>query len=305
MSLHAQYIGRFAPSPSGALHAGSLVAALASYLDAKAHAGKWLLRIEDIDETRSVAGADQAILQLLSQLGMHWDGEVVWQSQRKALYQTAYDKLAAHTFACACSRREIADSRLGTAQDGAPIYPGTCREGIGAGRNARSLRLRVPDECSALIHFLDRWQGAQQQNLARQVGDFVLKQVTGFWTYQMAVVVDDGLQGVTDIVRGLDLLDSTARQIYLQSLLGLAQPRYMHFPVLLNENGEKLSKQTGALPICVGENEAGRLAALVRAAQFLHLDCSTARSVGEFWQIAEQAWRQKWAEYRRDCVSSA
>lgn len=294
MSAPTNYLGRFAPSPSGALHAGSLVAALASFLDAKAHDGKWLLRIEDIDETRSVAGADQAILRLLSQLGMQWDGEVIWQSQRKALYQAAYEKLAAHTFACACSRREIADSRLGTAHDGAPIYPGTCRAGIKPDRSARSLRLRVPDEDSALIQFTDRWQGAQQQNLASQVGDFVLKQVTGFWTYQMAVVVDDGLQAVTDVVRGVDLLDSTARQIYLQSLLGLPQPRYLHFPVLLNQQGEKLSKQTGALAISVGENETTRLAALMHAAQFLGLDCSTARNLAEFWQIAVLAWRQRW-----------
>ncbi len=289
------YIGRFAPSPSGALHAGSLIAALASYLDAQAQQGKWLLRIEDIDETRSVAGADQAILQLLGQLGMQWDGEVVWQSQRKTLYASAFDQLAAHTFACACSRREIADSSIARSHDGAPVYPGTCRAGIPQGRSARSLRLRVPEEAAAIVQFHDRWQGPQQQNLASEVGDFVLKQVAGFWTYQMAVVVDDGLQGVTDVVRGVDLLDSTARQIYLQSLLGYPQPRYMHFPVLLNENGEKLSKQTGALAVCVGDSEAERLAALQAAARFLGLDCGAAQSLGEFWQSAVAAWRVRWS----------
>ncbi len=288
------YIGRFAPSPSGALHAGSLIAALASFLDARANHGKWLLRIEDIDETRSVAGADQAILALLQQLGMQWDGEVVWQSQRKDLYASAFAKLAAHTYPCACSRREIADSSLSRSQDGAPIYPGTCRAGIAAGRVARSLRLRVPEAGQAQVQFIDRWQGPQQQNLANEVGDFVLKQIDGFWTYQMAVVVDDGAQGITDIVRGVDLLDSTARQIYLQSLLGLSQPRYLHFPVLLNAQGEKLSKQTGALAVSVDASEASRLAALQNAAQFLQLDCGAPRSLAEFWRNAVAAWGEHW-----------
>lgn len=289
----AKYIGRFAPSPSGALHAGSLIAAMASYLDAKAHQGLWLLRIEDVDETRSVAGADQAILHVLMQLGMQWDGEVVWQSQRKALYEQAYQQLNGHTYVCACSRREIADSRIATAPDGAPLYPGTCRHGMPAGRKGRSLRLRVADDASGLITFIDRWQGAQQQILAEQVGDFVLKQIDGFWSYQMAVVVDDGLQGVTDVVRGVDLIDSTARQIYLQGLLGLPQPRYLHFPVLLNALGEKLSKQTGAQAVAVGQSEQERLQTLQTAAQFLGLSIGKPSNLSQFWQTAIAAWPYK------------
>ena len=287
---NTKYIGRFAPSPSGALHAGSLIAAMASYLDAKAHQGLWLLRIEDVDETRSVAGADQAILDVLAQLGMQWDGEVVWQSQRKALYEQAFQQLSSHTYLCACSRREIADSRIATAADGAPLYPGTCRHGLPTGRTGRSLRLRVADDAAGHITFIDRWQGPQQQVLAEQVGDFVLKQVDGFWSYQMAVVVDDGLQGVTDVVRGIDLIDSTARQIYLQRLLGLPQPRYMHFPVLLNALGEKLSKQTGAQAVTVGQSEQARLQTLQTAAQFLGLPNNSANNLAQFWQTAIAAW---------------
>ncbi|MBI3231072.1 MAG: tRNA glutamyl-Q(34) synthetase GluQRS [Burkholderiales bacterium] len=288
------YIGRFAPSPSGALHAGSLIAAVASYLDAKAHHGQWLLRIEDVDETRTVPSADSAILHLLAQLGMQWDGEVVWQSQRKALYETEYARLAGHTYACACSRREIADSNTGIAQDGAPLYAGTCRAGLPSGRVGRSLRLRVPEGAAAIIQFTDRWQGSQQQNLQTQVGDFVLKRVEGFWAYQMAVVVDDAMQGVTDVVRGVDLIDSTARQIYLQSLLGYRQPRYMHFPVLANEAGEKLSKQTGAQAVAVGESEQAKVRALQQAAAFLSLDCLAATSVAQFWQMATVQWAARW-----------
>jgi glutamyl-Q tRNA(Asp) synthetase len=283
------YIGRFAPSPTGPLHAGSLVAAVASYLDARAHHGTWLVRIEDIDEGRSVPGAAEGILALLHTLGMEPDREVVWQSRRKHLYQAAFDSLAAHAYPCGCNRREIVDSRLGTAPDGAAIYPGTCRHGLAPGRTTRSLRLRVPEEGADVIVCTDRFAGTIRQRLARESGDFVLKRADGYWAYQLAVVVDDAEQGVTDIVRGADLLDSTPRQIYLQRLLGVPAPRYLHVPVLRNAAGEKLSKQTGALAVQPGD-EAAAVAALRDAANFLGLPPLPAGSLAAFWQAAVPAW---------------
>ena len=241
-------VGRFAPSPTGPLHFGSLVAAVASWLDARAAGGRWLVRIEDLDRPRVQPGADHEILRTLAALGLGWDGEVLYQSRREALYREALDKLRGHTYWCGCSRREIADSSLGLAVDGARIYPGSCRAGLGAGKAARALRVRVPD---SEIAFLDRVQGPQRQSLAREVGDFVLYRADGLFAYQLAVVVDDAAQGVTDVVRGADLLDSTARQIHLQRLLGVPTPRYLHVPVAVNAKGEKLSKQTGARPIDV------------------------------------------------------
>ena len=289
------YTGRFAPSPSGPLHAGSLVAAMASYLDAKAHDGRWLVRIEDIDETRTVPGATGAIMLALSIFGMQHDGDVVVQSRRKPLYQAAFDRLAGHTYPCGCTRKEIADSRLATglrfAADGAAIYPGTCRNGLGAGKIARALRLRVPEigEQNETITFDDRWLGPLTQHLATEVGDFVLKRADGFWAYQIAVVVDDADQDVTHVVRGTDLLESTGRQIYLQRLLGLPTPSYMHVPVVLNEVGEKLSKQTGAKALDLDNP----LSELLRAARFLQLNIDYADSIAEFWQKAIAAWRQR------------
>lgn len=286
-----KYIGRFAPSPSGPLHAGSLVAALASYLDARWHEGAWLVRIEDVDEDRSVAGAAEGILALLDALGMHADGEIVWQSRRKALYEAAAERIASHTYACGCNRREIADSRLGLAPDGAAIYAGTCRHGLGPGRTMRSLRVCVPPAGEDEITFVDRIQGKVTQHLAVDAGDFVLKRADGFWAYQLAVVVDDIEQGVTDIVRGADLLDSTPRQIYLQHLLKAPTPRYLHVPVVRNENGEKLSKQTGALAVTAGDEPAA-VAALLQAAGFLGLALGegaiTTRDA--FWRAAVPAW---------------
>lgn len=286
------YIGRFAPSPSGPLHAGSLVAALASYLDARAHRGTWLLRIEDIDEMRTVPGAVTAIMQALAAFGMQHDGAVLVQSQRKDLYQAACDRLTAHVYPCGCTRKEIADSRLGIAADGAAIYPGTCRHGIAAGKTARTLRLRVPDagQADEAITFDDRWLGPLTQHLATEVGDFVLKRADGYWAYQLAVVVDDADQGVTHIVRGTDLLESTGRQIYLQRLLGLPTPSYMHVPVVLNESGEKLSKQTGAQALDL----AHPLDELLRAARFLGLPIADAQSLADFWRLAIAAWAQRY-----------
>lgn len=289
--MHSTYIGRFAPSPTGPLHAGSVVAAVASYLDARAHHGRWLVRIEDIDEGRTVPGAAEGILRVLDSLGMHSDAEVVWQSARKPLYQAAADKIAAHTFGCGCNRREIADSRLGLAPDGSAIYPGTCRGGLAAGRSARSLRVRVPDagQQGETITFADRFAGIVTQHLATESGDFVLKRADGFWAYQLAVVVDDADQGVTDIVRGTDLIDSTARQIYLQRLLGVPTPRYLHVPVVRNAQGEKLSKQTGAVAVTPGDEQAA-LAVLQQAATFLGLPPMRVATVSQFWLAAVPAW---------------
>lgn len=284
------YIGRFAPSPSGPLHAGSLVAAMASYLDARAHQGQWLLRLEDVDETRTVAGAAQEIEIALQQLGMRWDGPVLVQSARKQHYQQACARLAAQVYPCGCTRKEIADSRLGVAADGAAIYPGTCRHGLAPGKHARALRIRVPDRGAALeyITFDDRWLGPQSQHLASAAGDFVLQRADGFWAYQLAVVVDDAEQGVSHIVRGADLLDSTARQIYLQRLLGYPTPSYLHLPLVTHTDGEKLSKQNGAQALDLQHP----LTELKQAATFLGLDMTTATEVAAFWELAVPAWQR-------------
>jgi glutamyl-Q tRNA(Asp) synthetase len=293
MSKHG-YVGRFAPSPSGPLHAGSLVAAMASYLDARAHGGRWLVRIEDIDEARTVPGAAQAILHALAALQMHPDGQVVWQSRRKHVYEAAFARLADHVYPCGCSRREIADSRTGVAADGSAIYPGTCRNGLASGKPARALRVRVPapGEDNEHIVFQDRWRGRVEQHLASEAGDFVLKRADGFWAYQLAVVADDAEQGVTDVVRGVDLLESTPRQIYLQRLLEVPEPRYMHVPVVTNAAGEKLSKQTGAPALDLQQP----LATLLAAARFLELPVSGATSVPAFWIQASAAWRLRYMQ---------
>jgi glutamyl-Q tRNA(Asp) synthetase len=280
------YIGRFAPSPTGPLHRGSLVAAMASYLDAKAHGGRWLVRIEDVDEARTVPGAAEAIMDCLQRLGLQWDGEVVWQSGRKTLYEAAFAHLAQHAYPCACTRREIADSRIGVASDGAAIYPGTCRNGLAPGRTPRAIRLRLPAGGHGVISFVDRWMGSVQQDLGTEVGDFVLKRADGFWAYQLAAVVDDADQGVTHVVRGADLLDSTARQIYLQRLLGYPTPQYLHVPVVVNAAGEKLSKQTGAAALDL----ARPLGELAEAARLLGLDVGRAASIQAFWERAVTAW---------------
>ena len=254
--------GRFAPSPTGPLHFGSLVAALASWLDARAANGRWLVRMEDLDRPRVQPGAAEEILRALERLGLEWDGEVEYQSRRAALYQAALDQVRAHSYWCCCTRREIADSSLGLASDGAAIYPGTCRRGLPPGKPPRALRLRVD---ASTIGFVDRVQGQREQVLSRDVGDFVLYRADGQFAYQLAVVVDDAAQGVTDVVRGADLIDSTARQIFLQRLLGLPTPRYLHVPVAVNAAGEKLSKQTGAEPLDLSrpEQELGRALAFL------------------------------------------
>ncbi len=264
---------------------------MASYLDARVHGGRWLLRIEDIDETRTVPGAADEIETALHTLGMRWDGPVLVQSERKQRYLDACTRLSGHVYPCGCTRKEIADSRVGTGADGAAIYPGTCRHGLAPGKQARTVRLRVPDtgEENEEISFMDRWLGRQRQHLATQAGDFVLQRADGFWAYQLAVVVDDAEQGVTDIVRGADLLDSTARQIYLQGLLGYATPRYLHVPLLMNASGEKFSKQNGAQALDLGQP----LQALQQAAAFLGLDTGAARDREGFWTLALTGWRAR------------
>jgi glutamyl-Q tRNA(Asp) synthetase len=290
------YRGRFAPSPTGPLHMGSLVAAMASYLDARAHQGRWIVRIEDLDFDRNVQGADQEIIATLARCGMLSDEEIVWQSQRTALYQNALEQLGNHVFACACSRKEIADSRLRIGLQDQQIYPGNCRNGIAATKTARSFRLRVPDGEAALLEFKDRLLGQQHQNLSLEVGDFVLKRADGFWAYQLAVVVDDAEQGITDIVRGADLLDSTARQLYLQNLLNYPTPRYLHVPVVVNANGEKLSKQTGALAFDRAENDLLN-DALLTASAFLNLKLTRApKSIADFWELAQRAWLETYGK---------
>ena len=279
------YVGRFAPSPTGPLHAGSLAAAMASYLDARAHQGRWLIRIEDLDEARTIAGAAEQMISTLAAFGMQSDDEVVWQSRRKDFYQAAFERLAPHVYPCSCSRKEIADSQTGLAADGAAIYPGTCRQGLSHSRSPRAWRLRVDDSTS--IEFEDRLQDRIREQLATAAGDFVLKRADGFWAYQLAVVVDDALQGVTDVVRGADLLGSTARQIYLQKLLAVPTPRYMHVPVVRNASGEKLSKQTGAQPLDMSRP----LQELMAAAHNLGLEIvPAAETLQAFWETAIPAW---------------
>ncbi|MDR5738810.1 MULTISPECIES: tRNA glutamyl-Q(34) synthetase GluQRS [unclassified Caballeronia] len=285
------YRGRFAPSPTGPLHAGSLVSALASYLDARAHGGRWIVRIEDVDAPRTVPGAAADILATLGAFGMHSDEPPVWQSQRDTAYAHAFDALqaAGHVYPCGCTRREIADSLVHAhARHATLAYPGTCRAGL-HGRPARAWRLRVPDGDAACIAFADRWQGPQAQNLATEVGDFALKRADGLWAYQLAVVVDDAEAGITHIVRGADLLDSTARQIYLQRCLGVPTPSYLHVPVLNNEAGEKLSKQTGATPL----NRDAPLDALLQAACHLGIDASSASSLDAFYAAATDQWARR------------
>lgn len=277
MSTHAatpatrQYRGRFAPSPTGPLHFGSLVAALGSYLDAKAHGGEWLVRMEDLDAPRTVPGAADSILRALEACGLQWEGTVRYQSLRTDAYRAALEILRARDmiYPCACSRREIADSAL-TGIEG-PVYPGTCRDGLPEGRAARALRVRT---AGARLEFADAIQGTITQDIARDVGDFVVWRADGMFAYQLAVVIDDADQGITDIVRGADLLHSTPRQMHLQRLLGLPMPRYCHLPVAVNARGEKLSKQTLARAIdahdAVGE--------LRRALSFLDQPLPTAIS---------------------------
>jgi len=316
--MGGRYIGRFAPSPTGALHAGSLVAALASWLDARAHGGQWLVRIEDVDTTRCLPGMDQIILHQLAQCGLHSDANPIYQTERIAAYQRALHSLVVRDLAypCACSRKDIEQAWHAQGQSkprhGELIYPGTCRAGL-QGRSARAWRLRTeffmpeshltqvepqPENSSSAaaptaattpcIRWTDRRLGAQQQDVAHEVGDFILQRADGCFAYQLAVVVDDAWQGVTDVVRGLDLTDNTARQILLQRALDVPTPRYLHTALVLGDNGEKLSKQNGAAAIDTSTPASARLA-LGQAAQVLGLSDTTGDAAS-----ARYAWTLQW-----------
>lgn len=281
------YRGRFAPSPTGPLHFGSLVAALASYLEARQQQGEWLLRMEDLDTPRNMPGAADAILRSLEAFGFEWDGAVVYQSERHDLYAAALARLQEDglVYPCGCTRKEIADSAI-HGIEGA-IYPGTCRSGLPPGKTARAWRIRAENRT---IGFDDAIQGHVAQNLARNIGDFVLKRADGFYAYQLAVVVDDADQAITHVVRGADLLDSTPRQIYLQQVLGLPAMHYAHIPVVLNAQGEKLSKQTQAAAV----DDLQPATQLWQALDFLQQSPPAAirnAPLADIWQWADQNWQ--------------
>lgn len=281
------YVGRFAPSPTGALHAGSLVAALASHCDALLHAGEWLLRIEDIDPPREVPGAAHRIIDALAALGFRWSREVGFQSARDTAYRDAFARLEGMglVYPCACTRAEVAAATIRRTLDGELIYPGTCARGLAPGREARAWRLRMP---ASDIAFSDRWAGPQSENPARDAGDIVILRADGRWAYQLAVVVDDIAAGVTDVVRGDDLLHSSARQIAIGCALGARAPRYLHVPVLRNARGEKLSKQTHAPAV----DPTRPVEALLHAARHLGMALDDAPTVRDFWRRAPTAWQQ-------------
>lgn len=320
MSSSSSYRGRFAPSPTGPLHFGSLVAAVGSYLAAKHHQGIWLVRMEDLDTPRCVPGAAEDILRTLEIFGLHSDEPVLYQSQRTAAYEEALHQLQARgaVYPCCCTRKEIADSALHGIEG--LVYPGTCRAGIPSGREGRAWRVRT-DLLPSPLEFDDALQGGSPdtvcesdecgrgsqaaapvngcsavtcrsritQNLEREIGDFVVKRADGLYAYQLAVVVDDAYQGITHIVRGADLLASTARQIYLQRLLGLNTPAYMHLPVAVNAAGEKLSKQTLAAPV----DTAQPVATLLRVLDFLRQQPPAALADGDVASVL--AWAvQHW-----------
>jgi glutamyl-Q tRNA(Asp) synthetase len=322
------YVGRFAPSPTGALHAGSLVAALASWLDARAHGGQWLVRIEDVDAPRCIPGAAQEILRQLATCGLIPDAPPVFQSQRSHLYQTALDALITQgaAYPCACSRKDIEEAlqARGAAKPrrGELIYPGTCRSGLD-GRSARAWRFHtnfyeenkpLPPASiqyfatnsvafkDAAVHWQDRRLGAQQQRVAQEAGDFVLRRADGLWAYQLAVVVDDAAQGITHIVRGEDLADNTARQILLQRALGYATPSYLHTPLVLATDGQKLSKQNGAQPLAL-HTSALALQAVQEAAQHLrlHMPLQTTNStdLSSLLSHCMQQWKAQQLSYNR------
>jgi glutamyl-Q tRNA(Asp) synthetase len=282
-----QYRGRFAPSPTGPLHAGSLVAALASWLDARAHSGAWLVRIEDLDPPREETGAATDILATLAEFGLATDEPVMWQHDRIARYEQALMQLGSrgHIYACQCSRGQIADAaaRLGLP---ATIYPGTCRGLELAHVPGRALRLRVGETS---VRFVDRARGPFSQHLQRDVGDFVVRRADGLIAYQLAVVVDDDAQAITDIVRGADLLENTPRQIFLQRLLGASQPTYLHVPLVRAPDGEKLSKQNGATAL----DRTRVLDELVRAGAFLGMPDFHAASGAAFLRTATDWWREQ------------
>jgi glutamyl-Q tRNA(Asp) synthetase len=286
--------GRFAPSPTGPLHAGSLVAALASWLDARAHGGRWLVRIEDVDAPRCLPGMDQVILQQLAACSLLPDEPPLYQSARGDAYRAALHQLhnAGWAYDCGCSRSDI-DAALAAA--GRPrarhqqaVYPGTCRSGL-HGKPARAVRLYT-GRAAAAIEWVDRRLGPMTQDVQREVGDFVLQRADGLWAYQLAVVVDDAWLQVTHVVRGADLADNTARQILLQRALGLPTPSYLHVPLVLGADGHKLSKQNGATPLDLRQP----LAALRAAARLLQLPPIEAEDLADWLAAAVRAWAARW-----------
>jgi glutamyl-Q tRNA(Asp) synthetase len=283
------YLGRFAPSPTGLLHQGSLVAALACALDALVHQGHWLLRIEDIDPPREQAGAALRIIQTLQALGFQWHGEIVYQSQRQSYYEGAFKRLSPLLYPCICSRQAIAMRQPRRTRDGESIYPGTCTVSITAPPMASTKnpawRLRLPDR---VVSFTDRWAGSQQENLALECGDIVLKRADGLWAYHLAVVVDDIEAGVTHVVRGADLLHSTPRQLFLYECLKATAPNYLHVPLVTHETGQKLSKQNLAPALNVQQG----LSELEQAARHLGLVIESA-SMTQFWLRAPIAWERR------------
>lgn len=287
MSETALYRGRFAPSPTGPLHFGSLLAAMASYCDARSQGGEWLVRMEDLDPPREQPGAAAAILETLRAFGLVWNGEVIYQSRRADRYAAALQTLQAKGLAypCGCTRAELADAPLGVG--GEAIYPGTCRDGLPPGKTARAWRFRVDE---AQVQFEDQLQGRQAQDLGREVGDFIIRRADGWFAYHLAVVVDDAAQGITQVVRGADLLPSTARQIQLQRALGLPTPQYLHLPVATNANGEKLSKQT----LAPGLNRKDPMPEIRRAWAFLGQENAPRGTRPEdFWPWACAHWSRE------------
>jgi len=281
--------GRFAPSPTGPLHFGSLVAAAGSYLSARSQGGGWRVRMEDLDPPREMQGAADDILRTLEAYGFEWDGEILYQSRRRDAYEAALDGLRRMDalYACGCTRKEIADSSVQGIEG--PVYPGTCRAGLAEGHRARALRVRTDN---AVIEFEDRVQGRQHASLEHEFGDFVVRRADGFYAYQLAVVVDDAEQGISEIVRGADLLTSTARQIHLQQLLGLPTPGYLHLPAAVNAQGEKLSKQTFAQPLA----RARPVVLLRQVLDFLGQDPLPDAgdfSLAGFWAAAMAAWDEQ------------
>lgn len=282
--MNAQYVGRFAPSPTGFLHAGSLVAALASFIDAKAHNGRWLIRIEDVDQTRCKTQWADSILNVLDRLEMKSDGPIIWQSQRTERYSEVLRKLIDEhkVYGCSCSRLSIEEfnRKLGTTPH---RYPGLCRNGAkGPIRAWRFLTNQTP------VSFTDRWMGPYTQNVEEEVGDFVVKRADGLFAYQLAVIIDDHDSGVTDIVRGADLIDNTPRQLAIYQALGWQEPRYMHIPLVLNDREEKLSKQGGAKPL-----SEDLMAELQQAWRHLGFDSIIAASFQDFYEKATQQWQKQ------------
>ncbi len=281
------YRGRFAPSPTGPLHFGSLIAAVGSYLEAKSQQGEWLLRIDDIDPPREVAGAGDAILRTLENFGFEWDGPVTYQSRRHAIYLDALATLqdTGRVYPCACSRKRIAESQAGSGNKS--IYPGTCRAGLGPDQTPRMLRI---DSRGPAIHFADRIQGPCVYELETELGDFVVRRADGLFAYQLATGVDDALQGISEVVRGRDLLDSTPCQILIQQRLDLATPVYAHLPVAVNQQGQKLSKQN--LAPALDTDQAPAL--LWQALNFLGQNAPSElrnTSLDMLWQWAFRQWQ--------------